>query len=449
MRVALIRARLDIEQRWAVGRVPSAAEEIHLPVVADPRGGAHRPYLPGTGLAGALRRHLGPLATDWLGPEPPAWEETQARTGPRERKAGRLVLLGTHVEATGDEARVEQRGVTSICGSRRAAARGGFRQEEWNRPTTVTIAMTYELEEHERETDGALLDALASWAPSVGRASSTGMGSARVSLVEHLTVDLTDGAQLTWWLTERDSWLRRADAGEPPVSVPAPRQGTAESRHGTPWSIQWSVREPLHVGAGSASESVTSSGRAEVQPTMTVDGKPVVPGSSWKGVVRGRVQAILALLDVQRSGEVLDHLFGSSQSGHGLLAFEDSVIELDSIPGGALRNRTHVAIDRFTGGARDTGLFVVEGIPAGTPVTLTIRSEGKLPGPVRNLLMHVFWDIHDGIIGVGGMVTRGYGGLEFPHGPNDPVPARPEPINVAALVTLLDQPAQSDEGSNG
>lgn len=345
-KVTLIRAALAIDGRWAIGRVPSTSDEIQLPTVVDPRDGTPRPYVPATGLAGSLRRHLGDeLATTWLGPEPPDWEEAEASGKARERVASRLVLVGTSLDWAGVNTRVEHRGVTSVDPERRAAHRGGLRTEEWNHPVTVTLAMT-----HEDEADATLLDALESWTPTVGRASSTGMGAAHIKRVEHLTLDLRDANEFTWWLNQRNLWLLGADT----EALPATARSTVvdvddKPRSGASWSIGWEVREPLHIGSGDNSPAEPTSG-SQVQHTMTVGGKPLIPGSSWKGVVRGRVETILSLIDAPRKSELINHLFGSTQHGRGLLGFEDSVVEPNSIPGGKLQNRTHVAIDRFTGG---------------------------------------------------------------------------------------------------
>lgn len=439
-KVTLIRAALAIDGRWAIGRVPSTSDEIQLPTVVDPRDGTPRPYVPATGLAGSLRRHLcDELATTWLGPEPPDWEEAEASGKARERVASRLVLVGTSLDWAGVNTRVEHRGVTSVDPERRAAHRGGLRTEEWNHPVTVTLAMT-----HEDEADATLLDALESWTPTVGRASSTGMGAAHIKRVEHLTLDLRDANEFTWWLNQRNLWLLGADT----EALPATARSTVvdvddKPRSGASWSIGWEVREPLHIGSGDNSPAEPTSG-SQVQHTMTVGGKPLIPGSSWKGVVRGRVETILSLIDAPRKSELINHLFGSTQHGRGLLGFEDSVVEPNSIPGGKLQNRTHVAIDRFTGGARDGGLFVVEAVPAKTPLTLTIRSDHPLPEPVRNLLRHVFRDINDGLIGVGGMVTRGYGGLQLATRSDAEPVGRPVPIDIAALEALLVAPTDTE-----
>lgn len=440
-KVTLIRAALAIDGRWAIGRVPSASDEIQLPTVVDPRDGTRRPYVPATGLAGSLRRHLGDeLATEWLGPEPPDWEEAEAPGKARGRIASRLVLVGTSLDVAGVKTRVEHRGVTSVDPKRRAAHRGGLRTEEWNHPVTVTIAMT-----HEDAADVALLDALTSWTPTVGRASSTGMGAAHITQVEHLTLDLEDADEFTWWLNHRNPWLLGVDTEALPATVRSTVTDVNDKpKNGESWSIGWEVREPLHIGSGDSSPEAEPTSGSQVQHTMTVGGKPLIPGSSWKGVVRGRVETILSLIDAPRRSELIDYLFGSTQHGRGLLGFEDSVIEPNLIPGGKLLNRTHIAIDRFTGGARDGGLFVVEAVPARTPLTLTVRSDHPLPEPVRNLLRHVFRDINDGLIGVGGMVTRGYGGLRLATASDAEPVGRPVPIEVAALEALLDAASDTD-----
>jgi CRISPR/Cas system CSM-associated protein Csm3 (group 7 of RAMP superfamily) len=426
MKTTLIRVTLPIEQRWAVGRVPNAAEGVHLPVVVDPRNGS--PYVPASGLAGALRRHLGSdLAVKWLGPEPPGFEE---RTGDRPRERSPLAILGTIASVDGQPPATELRGATSIDPDRAAAKRRGLRTEQWSHPATILVALA-----HEGDADPDLLDRLASWTPVVGRGASTGMGSARVEQVEHLTLDLADSDQFTWWLNHRSDWLQNAESEAPPVTPSEPRSGTG-TRGGHAWTISWEVAEPVHIGT-EASSHPTAAGRPAL-PTLMLGGRPLIPGSSWKGVFRHRVHVILATLEAPRADAILNHLFGSEQAGRGLLGFEDTLVELQgSVMGGRMLRRTHVAIDRFTGGARDSALFEVEAIPTRTPIGLTVRSEDPLPGCVRNLLGHVFRDLDEGLIGLGGMVTRGYGGLRLVAGFDLNAIT---PVDLTQLADLLDAP---------
>jgi CRISPR/Cas system CSM-associated protein Csm3 (group 7 of RAMP superfamily) len=76
--------------------------------------------------------------------------------------------------------------------------------------------------------------------------------------------------------------------------------------------------------------------------------------------------------------------------------------------------RTHVAIDRFTGGARDTALYTMEALEKGS-FTVLVESLGSLPpdmlAQIRGVLRLVFEDLNDGLIGMGGGTARGYGSV--------------------------------------
>ena len=138
----------------------------------------------------------------------------------------------------------------------------------------------------------------------------------------------------------------------------------------------------------------------------------VIPGSSWKGIFRHRCDVILRWCqasDEQRT-HLMDWLFGTPERP-GALVFASAVV-----PAGTPREQTHIAIDRFTGGVIDGGLYMVASIPRSTPLRQDIGlvSGAELPPEVQNLLTHVAGDIHDGLIGVGGGGGRGYGWLTLP-----------------------------------
>lgn len=77
--------------------------------------------------------------------------------------------------------------------------------------------------------------------------------------------------------------------------------------------------------------------------------------------------------------------------------------------------RTHIAIDRFTGGVLDGALYTMEVLEAGT-FTLDISLLGVIPQQrlreIRAVLRLVLEDLNDGIIGLGGGVARGYGTVQ-------------------------------------
>ncbi|MFV0453334.1 MAG: RAMP superfamily CRISPR-associated protein [Propioniciclava sp.] len=413
-RLTLIRVSLTITERWAVGRPPNAHDVVKLPVLVDPRtagAGAVRPYLPVTGLVGSLRVHLPEeRAKYWLGPEPAGHERSTGTLSSRsDDRMGRFQILGTlPVEAATDRG-----GSTRIDGRRGAAAGGSLRTAEWAEPALATMVGF-----HGGSYDEDFLTRLATWAPVLGRSRSTGMGRARVSKVESVTVDLSRPDQLQWWLVHRDAWLRSGDA--PPSDVEVQTRSHDHSDLVPAFSVTFTTAERVHVGV---SESGEGEGRGKPLPTLRTRRSPqkprgvlTIPGSTWKGVYRHRCEAILRLVGASDSAReaVVAGLFGadvrtaaSGRAGRGLLAFSDTTAtaETEVI-------RRHVAIDRFTGGARDGALFALQAIPEGAELVFSVHAsaEGLHPA-VETLLLHVTRDLHEGLIGVGGHQTRGYGSV--------------------------------------
>ena len=165
------------------------------------------------------------------------------------------------------------------------------------------------------------------------------------------------------------------------------------------------VVEPLHVG------SDNERGDNPIQPILRCTGRggrPYIPGSSWKGVFRHRLTFILDAVGASPTERklIVGALFGHSSVGRGVLRFHDS----DLVAEGSV-TQTHVAIDRFTGGAREGSLFTFEAVPRGVEFTLTIEGQEGLP-TVGNMLDHVLRDLSEGLIGVGGHGSRGYGWIE-------------------------------------
>jgi CRISPR/Cas system CSM-associated protein Csm3 (group 7 of RAMP superfamily) len=163
-------------------------------------------------------------------------------------------------------------------------------------------------------------------------------------------------------------------------------------------------------------------------PMLRVAGKPVMPGSGIKGVVRSRAEFIMRSVGVyacpdQRCGagpcwtcQVFGHGGGQDDSSEAvgrraLIRFADAPLR---DPGDPVY-RTHVAIDRFTGGARDTALYTLEAIESGA-FTLRVEQmrldvEGELLAQIRAVLRLVLEDLNDGIIGIGAGTARGYGSV--------------------------------------
>jgi CRISPR/Cas system CSM-associated protein Csm3 (group 7 of RAMP superfamily) len=77
--------------------------------------------------------------------------------------------------------------------------------------------------------------------------------------------------------------------------------------------------------------------------------------------------------------------------------------------------RTHIAIDRFTGGVLDGALYTMEVLEAGTFSLVLERlpdaMDDELARQVQAVVRLVLEDLNDGIIGMGGGTARGYGSV--------------------------------------
>lgn len=408
----LIRVDIKIDQQWAIGAAPDlhyrpsavTGEQVtRLPVQRDPNGEFS---LPATSLVGGLARHIGPAASDWLGSANgddtvPSQLRCLAATIHRAQNAA--------VEVT----------TTAINAGRRAAEQHALRTEELLEPAEVTWWLEWDHhDDHLRLAD--LIDMLVDWRPVVGRHRSANLGRAFVQAVHHRTFDLANDDDLTWWLAERPtfSWSR----GPLPNPQWTRRAGLHRENVGSRLlACRFTVSDALHIGG--AGRRLTDQGR-EVTST-----KPVLPGTSWRGVFRHRVRHIVRVStgDESEVEATTARLFGSGRSGgasadaghRGQLRFGDSPVD------GTVRTRTHVAIDRISGGAAqlsaedpldDVGLlFSVDFFGSGASVELIVYNDSGRPvSPAdRRLLEAVIRDLDDGIIGVGGMASRGYGTLNL------------------------------------
>lgn len=430
----LIKVTIHLSRPWAVGTVRTRAG-VDLPTMVDPRvEGGHQPYLPATSLVGPLRVHLGSdLAGEWLGPEPHAADDADHD----KRVASRLWALGTRLLVS---YQLDEFPTTRVDAQRGSADEGSLRVQQRAQPEAPDAAAT--LDWYLTADEGVpreVVDKLGTWQFFVGRGRGTGHGLARVVDVRVAELDLTDPKQLTWWLTSRHAWMA-GTSDELPVDPQKPPK-IESAREFPQLTYQWRVEEPIAVGADVAAERPDSAdGRTMVPRTLRKNGadKPIIPGSSWRGVFRHRLEFILTAVGLEACDpdrtEIVEYLFGQashSQTGkqrgrRGALRFLESTFEP---PQGSkdVLERSHVAIDRITGGAAPGLLFKVTAVRPDSTCTLTMESDKKLDDAYQNLLNHVARDINDGLIGVGGMATRGYGSLELTDD------WQPEPIKVEDL----------------
>jgi CRISPR/Cas system CSM-associated protein Csm3 (group 7 of RAMP superfamily) len=368
-------------------------------------GADGRAQLPGTSLAGALRDMIrlgrgedvaGDMFGRLLDPGGPGGEVAAT--------ASKVWVLGSRRIGDGSEFR----SATAIDRSRAAAAANTLRTEE-----VLPAGSTFEVflrwdDPAEGEVED-LAGQLAGWRSYLGRGVSYGRGAFEVEAVRHgmLRLDLPEG--LLCWLTMSGPDLARAVAVTevPAAAGPAPEPVLR---------VGMSIDGPWHVGSGQGADD-------QVIPLFRVGGEPAVPGSALKGLLRSRAEYILRSVGVspqpcecQQCGECWPcQVFGSGgrETGTGAVGRRAVVRVLDTVVRDPVPVcRTHVAIDRFTGGALHGALYTMEALEAGT-FTVQVHPLQEIPDDrleeIRAVLRLVVEDLRDGIIGVGGGVTRGYG----------------------------------------
>jgi CRISPR/Cas system CSM-associated protein Csm3 (group 7 of RAMP superfamily) len=391
------------------------ARGVDLPLARD---GWNRLYVPATSLAGSLR-----ACAEATGRDPSVLFGAVRQSHDPDPETGRPVT-----EATASPIRFLGTAISDVQPDRRTRntidrVRGAtvptrlWRGELLPAGTSITCYL--------RLDDPGLLDALigvlAAWRPHIGGGQSVGRGQARLVGVCSRTIDLATIEGLRAWLTGGGPSLFD-DASTEPVNVPD--TGHQQRRH--QW--RWEIVDGLHVGSGSRAESL---GERTSAPALVLrsGGRPCIPGSTWKGLLRSRCEYILRSVggrachsaDADRACRrepVCDvcAIFGwtgrddeaaETAGQRSRLLFADSVIEDDHIV-----VRQHVALDRVTGGARPNQLYAQEIVESGTcTLDITIADENDLPPIALPLLDLAIADIDEGYLAVGAATTRGHGTL--------------------------------------
>lgn len=382
--------------------------DVQAELDAGPDG---RARLPGTSLAGALRemtsRARGPeTAADWFGP---------LLDNGAEAKASRIWVLGSRRrdDAVGAVVR------STRIGRHRGAADANTLRAEEVLPPGAEFEVFLRWDDADAAEVADLAGLITAWRPLIGRGVSRGRGRCSVVETRHGTLRLDDPEDLLRWLTLHGPDLARAVAAEPvsaDVSGPDPDLlFRVPVRITGPWRIGTGEQPPKDSG--------------EPIPLRRLGRNPVVPGSSAKGLLRSRAEFILRSVGLMPApcgevagGEPCGECWTCRVFGYGGGQDEDSsavgvraaVRVADATVSGAVpATRTHVAIDRFTGGALDKALYTMEVLEDGTfPLAaewMPGAGEEDLGRQVRAVLRLVLEDLNDGIIGMGGGTARGYG----------------------------------------
>lgn len=369
-----------------------------------------RPQLPGTSLAGALRemvreRRGADVADDWFG-RILAGSEVAAQ-------ASRVWVLGSRRL---DDAVGQFLSSTKIDRTRGAAADNTLRTEEVL-PAGSGFEVFLRWDDAADDEVEDLAGLVAAWRPLIGRGVSRGRGRCAVDSVRHGTLHLDNHDDLLRWLTLNGPSLARAAAVHP-VSAP-----DDEAPADLLFRVPVTINGPWRIGSGDKPEP----GSREPIRLLRVDGRPVVPGTAVKGLLRSRAEFILRSVGLEPSpceAVPCGKCWTCQVFGHGgeddsasaavgrraAIRFTDAVVEFP-----ASAQRTHIAIDRFTGGVLSGALYTMEVLESGSFAIEVELFPGQVSERLRDeivaVLRLVLEDLNDGIIGMGGGTARGYGSV--------------------------------------
>lgn len=409
-RVGLIRIDLVLDSPGGV-TAPEIGAVTDLPL----RRGRHEPvWTPPSSVAGSLRAHFGGRAERFFGsPAPTGRGSGQLQPSP-------VRFLGTRTTLpTGRD--TEQRSSTAIDRIRGAAMPSTLHTSELL-PAGTTITLYLRYDDRGLPVPGYAIEEFtttaATWRPQLGRGRSRGHGLAHVHQVAYRTLDLGAAADLRLWLTSgRDELF--ADALLDQIITPGAVTATVAGLE-----LDFNGVDALHIGSGSRDGTAAA--------VLTTNGEPIIPASTWKGLLRSRCGYILrscgrpaCLVPSHIDGKPahactacpLCRLFGWTGDGGtnneptgrlGELRLHDCAVT------GAIGSRNHIGIDRFTGGVRRQLLFTDQVV---TGATFTMRIDTtratRLEPEDRGLLLLAIRDLHDGLVGLGKSSTRGYGTIQL------------------------------------
>ena len=344
-------------------------------------------FLQAASLAGALR--------GWLEKQ----DKNAANTlfGSQE-KSGQLIVSDMEIKEkaakSSEDTTIQLRPRLRINGKMGSAADGGkFDVAHIARGTVMQFSLTWL--GAESDTDGPaqikqMLGALHAGEIRLGAQKSNGFG--RVALtVRSQTYHMTDKA-------DREAWLHDQFDGK---TLELPEICTESVCTFTVNGVADSI---LIKGSVPRVEYDENNTRKEIIQNIKENGTAVLPGSSVKGAVRARVQAIADLLHCSES---VDALFGrgAAQGDNGIagrVRFTDMVLDKAKE-----QMISRIRINKFTGGVIRRGLFTEEPLKSGVTLTITAPQD-DICGCA--LLVYALRDLGLGLynLGSGGAVGRGY-----------------------------------------
>lgn len=143
------------------------------------------------------------------------------------------------------------------------------------------------------------------------------------------------------------------------------------------------------------------------------NGKPIIPGTSWCGLIRRQIQNYLDEDIFKELNISTDVWFGNVNSDKKTSQASNIIVEESQIENSKEITLTRNKIDRFSGSVANRALFTEKAVFGGTTkLSLKVRKEIKTNEKntqILGMLALVIKDIDNGIIALGGQTSIGRG----------------------------------------
>lgn len=383
-----------------------------MPLMRDPLTG--RPLLTGASIAGALRNYVREVERGYGQAEvlhdPRLTERVFGYAGEDDEGEASVLSWLMADDAIGEDIGTELRdGVAIEPTTRTAEDRKKFDIELL--PTGMRFPISVELlvpdiDEGVRyvETLALSLHGLQQGEIGLGQRKRRGYGRCRAEgwRVRRFSMETVDG--LLGWL--RDD-AQPAEAGADIVALLLKRDFQPDdARERLTLTAHFALSGPLIIRSGSGEAEAT-----DLMHLRDFVGRPILPGTSWAGVLRGRATRIAHTIAPMRARAIVDSMFGPRlEEGSGQMPVASRLWVQESVIDASREMvQSRVKIDRFTGGAFPQHLFSEQPLTAGE-VTLSL----SLRQPTRaeaGLLLLLLKDLWTGDLPVGGESGTGRGRL--------------------------------------
>lgn len=260
----------------------------------------------------------------------------------------------------------------------------------------ITITLKTTLEEHEKHVKivEQMLQAIHSGVIRLGSYKSTGSGKFLIQSCEVVHYDCTKEEDLIAYVNESKPFEKVTIA-----------EGTVNEGF-VQITLKGRTKTPLLVGGHAPIDAKDP----DVIPMKTPDGKPIIPGSSIKGVLRHRVTRIANVLQLKEKDKYISYLFGSSDEGVGTLRLEDIVIKNEKS-----KVYHRIAINPLTGGTKDGALLQQETLFGEMETTLQFQLKEEGSNVSLALLIFALRDLALQKVSIGSGASIGRGFLDIQH----------------------------------